>query len=109
MLPSVIVARSGTILNGPPFRLSNSIHFQERKISGFPNSVIARFFLSELDNYYALLELSFNSNTLCYCSSSIDHPWLMNLLYSNIIYAISNLPNLNEVDCDKNMLYVEVK
>ena len=55
----------------------------------------------DLDNY-ELLELSFNSNTVCYCSSSTDYARLMNLPYLNITSSISKLPNLNEVDVDLN-------
>lgn len=50
-----------------------------------------------------LLELSFNSNTVCHCSTQLDNARLANLPHLDIVSDISNLPNLNEFDFDFNI------
>lgn len=50
-----------------------------------------------------LLELTFNSNTKCYFSSSIDFARLENLPQFDFISSINNLPNLSDYDPDLNI------
>jgi hypothetical protein len=51
-------------------------------------------------NHFELLELSFNSNTKCQCSTNIDHARLLALPSLEITSTISNLPNVNDIDPD---------
>ena len=60
------------------------------------------FHFHELENE-ELLELSFNSNTVCHCSAHLDSARIANLPHLNIVSAISNLPNLSHFDLDLNI------
>ena len=50
-----------------------------------------------------LLELTFNSNTECFCSSSIDFARLENLPHFDFTSSTSNLPNLSDHDPNLNI------
>lgn len=50
-----------------------------------------------------LVEMSFNSNTLCLCSKNIDMLKLDNLPRFDIVTSFSRIPSLNEVDIDQQL------
>ena len=56
----------------------------------------------EIDNH-ELLKFTFNSNTKCNCSLSIDETRLSDLSHFDIVSSISNIPNLNDIDPDSNI------